>query len=398
MKDQAFQLFLSNTPKPDKIAHLFSLDNIDEVKIADDIIEEVKNIFYTFIKSEPEYLGLFEDSASIVQIAKKFAPFIHGIFKLPIDEAYIKRCFNVGYTHYRIKLEPYAFTLGLWKIAESIKQLNAWPGYSDNIIHLVNFLVNSALAACKQYEDGVAAQQHKILSRSILHDLSGPLNALEFRYENLLREFQQFGSSLDFSIKILQDAKNMVLVLDQKGKFPDAKSDVLELHNLVDQIIELCLVRINEKKIKIKFECPSISQVEIKTNSYKLTQIINNLLSNSIKFTDTAGEIHIVLDLSETDLILSIADTGVGIPAEVLKNLFSLESSVSTLGTQGEKGSGYGLPITKNFIDSLSYKISVESMVKDKDPEKKHGTKFTIVIPREDIVSVATINGNSPKD
>lgn len=389
MKEQAFQLFLSNTPEPKKIAHLFSLENIDEVKIADSIIEELKNVFYSFIKSEPEYIKLFEHSNSIIQIAKKFGPFIRGIFKLPIDQAYIKRCFNVGYTHYKIELEPYAFTLGLWKITESIKRLNAWPLYSDNIIHLVNFLVNSALDACRQYEANVASQQYKILSRSILHDLSGPLNALEFRYENLLREFHQFGSTLDFSIKILQDAKNMVVVLDQKGKVSDAKSDILELHKLVDQIIELNLVKINEKKIQIKFESEQPSQVEIKSNRYKLTQVINNLLSNAINFTDLNGEIQIKLELSESDLILCISDTGVGIPPEDLNNIFNLESSISTLGTQGEKGSGYGLSIAKNFLDSLSYKVSVESMVKKDGAKNNHGTKFSILFPGEDIVSVA---------
>ena len=390
MRDQAFQLFLTNIPEPAKLEHLFSLKNLQEVHITDETIEKLKNVFYSFIKSEPDYLRLFKDSSSIVQVAKKFAPFLRGIFQLPIGQDYIERCFDVGFAHYKIKLEPYAFTLGLWKVAEYTKTLNTSPQYSDNIIHLVNFLVNSALYSCKQYEDSLTAHQHKILSRSILHDLSGPLNALEFRYENLLREFQQFGSSLDFSIQILQDAKNVVLALDQKGKVPDAKTDVLELHKLIEQIIELCLVKINEKKISVKFDCLGLSQVEVKTNSYKLTQIINNLLSNAIKFTDVEGQIHISLEMVNSNLSLSIADTGVGIPKDTLDSIFIIESSVSTLGTQGEKGSGYGLPITKNFLDNLSYQVSIESVVKGEAPDGKHGTKFSILIPGEDIVSIAT--------
>lgn len=389
MKDQVLQIFLGNISKPAKLEHLFSLENIERVEIPETTLEEVKNIFYSFIKSEEEYLKLFQDSSAIVLIAKKFGPFIQGIFELPIDQAYLERCFNVGYAHHKIKLEPYGFTLGLWKIAEHLKKIDTLPTFADNIIHLVNFLVNSAYSSCKQYEDEKNAQQFKILLRSILHDLSGPLSALEFRYENLLREFELFGSSLDFSYKILEDAKNAVIALDQKGKLSEAKTDCLELNRLVEQIVDLNSVKIKEKDLSIKLSNKDISQIEIKTNSYKFTQAISNFLSNAIKFTEKYGEINIILEKIGSDLKISIADTGVGIAEDDMSSIFDIKLGAPTPGTEGEKGSGYGLPIAKKFLDILGYNFSIESIKKTSDSEKKHGTKISVVIPSEDIVSIS---------
>jgi PAS domain S-box-containing protein len=106
-----------------------------------------------------------------------------------------------------------------------------------------------------------------------------------------------------------------------------------------------------------------------------ITTVVRNLLSNAVKFTNPGGEITISLkDLGE-EYELSIADTGVGMSEEKQKKLFKIGENVSTPGTSGEKGSGLGLILCKEFVEKNGGSIRVES-------EVGKGTKFIITLPK----------------
>jgi signal transduction histidine kinase/FixJ family two-component response regulator len=106
----------------------------------------------------------------------------------------------------------------------------------------------------------------------------------------------------------------------------------------------------------------------------RLRQILFNLISNAVKFTET-GEIRIRLDESEAGhLQLSVSDTGIGVPADRMERLFERFTQVDASHNRLYGGTGLGLAITKALVDAMGGSISVESTPGE-------GTSFTVDIP-----------------
>jgi len=92
-----------------------------------------------------------------------------------------------------------------------------------------------------------------------------------------------------------------------------------------------------------------------------ISTILRNLISNAIKFTNQGGEIAISAEKTAKEIFISVSDNGMGIAPERLEKLFSIGKSDSTLGTNKEKGTGLGLILCKEFVESHGGKIWVES-------------------------------------
>jgi signal transduction histidine kinase len=109
--------------------------------------------------------------------------------------------------------------------------------------------------------------------------------------------------------------------------------------------------------------------------------VINNLIGNAIKFSHAGQTIEVSARLDGDYVELKIRDFGVGIPDEKLSTLFTKRGSPSSKGTRGEKGSGYGLPIAKAYLDQYGAEIRVESSEEKYSPEQ-HGSTFTLRLRR----------------
>ena len=107
-----------------------------------------------------------------------------------------------------------------------------------------------------------------------------------------------------------------------------------------------------------------------------MSLVFRNLVNNAVKFTPENGtiSIHTEDDIEKGELIVEIKDTGVGIAAEKVKNLFNSVDNISTLGTNNERGSGLGLMLCKEFVEMNKGRIWVES-------ELGKGTTFYVTVP-----------------
>jgi len=106
-----------------------------------------------------------------------------------------------------------------------------------------------------------------------------------------------------------------------------------------------------------------------------LTSIFGNLLGNAIKFSLRGSTIFVKSEESNTSISISIEDQGVGIAEDRLKDIFSIENKKSTIGTEGEKGSGFGLILCKDMIEQNGGEITVKS-------ESGKGSCFTVVLAK----------------
>jgi|WetSurSiteA1Bulk_404760.scaffolds.fasta_scaffold00611_3 signal transduction histidine kinase len=141
---------------------------------------------------------------------------------------------------------------------------------------------------------------------------------------------------------------------------------------LISDTIETLLESAYQKNISVSLNVEQ--QIEIFSDEDMLKTIIRNLLSNAIKFTHKGGNITLDAVKTEKGLKISVQDNGLGIPENKLKNLFKIDKAASATGTEGEKGTGLGLILCKEFTDKLQGKITAESIV-------KKGTKITVEIP-----------------
>jgi len=105
--------------------------------------------------------------------------------------------------------------------------------------------------------------------------------------------------------------------------------------------------------------------------------VLRNLISNAIKFTSTGKQILITADKNDTEQMITIKDEGTGISPENLLKLFRNTEHLTTFGTNGEKGSGLGLLLCKDFIEKHNGKIWAESEL-----DKGSAFKFTLPIKR----------------
>ncbi len=118
-----------------------------------------------------------------------------------------------------------------------------------------------------------------------------------------------------------------------------------------------------------------VADGEANTDKARVQQMVINLLSNAIKFTDS-GSVTVNASQADGQLVVSVTDTGKGIPADELPTLFDEYRQVEGSESSVQKGTGLGLSITKKFAELLGGSIGVES-------EIGKGSTFTVRVPVE---------------
>ena len=146
----------------------------------------------------------------------------------------------------------------------------------------------------------------------------------------------------------------------QSGRM-EFKPEYFELNAIIKEEILLLNGNAEQKSIIIATELSSIFLVN--ADKAMLSTVLRNLISNAIKFTNQKGKITIASMFKQHELIISVIDNGVGMSKERLNQLFKIDESYSTRGTQNENGTGLGLILCKEFIEKNNGKIWAESEI-----------------------------------
>lgn len=214
----------------------------------------------------------------------------------------------------------------------------------------------------------------------VAHDLRGPLGAIIGLLQVMtLRQdiplHPTHGENLRFIIDngsvlldLIEDLLNVSKL--QTGKITPAPR-FLDAHYLVEIAVNKVSLLAGQKKIEIRNEVPPGSRIH--TDGTLFGQVLQNLLSNAIKFS-RPGDAVTVYTPPDAPTTLAVRDQGVGIPAKAIPKLFVLEEKVSTEGTAGEKGTGFGLPLSSRTMEALGGLLSVES-------EEGQGSTFYAALP-----------------
>ncbi|HYM65595.1 MAG TPA: ATP-binding protein [Candidatus Sulfotelmatobacter sp.] len=220
----------------------------------------------------------------------------------------------------------------------------------------------------------------------IVHELRAPLTAIKDSSELMIEVFENKGKLekeqqkrllqiIDLQAKNLLEQINQVLdaAKIEAGRFSISKK-LSDISKVIEDSIEPFLPQAKKKQILISTNIYyPLPKVEI--DPERITQVLNNLISNSLKFTSPNGKITVSARPDKEYLEVSITDNGMGIPENEQKDLFSKYYQIRTNPHElSKKGTGLGLYIVKGIVEAHSGQVSVSS-------RPGEGTTITFTIP-----------------
>lgn len=226
---------------------------------------------------------------------------------------------------------------------------------------------------------------------NISHELRTPLTVILGPLESLIKKNK--GSEDRAVLELAhKNAQKMLLLIDQLLDFRSAEQGNIKMNishaDLIESIREtVSLIKplADERSQSLTLEINRDSCLAW-FDSEKIEKILNNLISNAIKYTQTSGSIKVVVNVSENEIgyfiRFIVEDNGTGIPSEKIDNIFELFYRAGNTPENKVRGSGIGLSYTKNIIEACEGNISVESPITTING-KQQGTRFIVEIPVE---------------
>lgn len=204
----------------------------------------------------------------------------------------------------------------------------------------------------------------------VAHDLRTPLNNIEALSDMIAENYdpnlvELISKSANQAQKIIQD-----LIEAEKEHQESINRQSVEVYAYIKSITNKWMVDDSRKIILID----NTQNAEIDINTSKIERVIDNIISNGLKFSPKDSNLEIILNQDDVLVYIVIKDYGIGIPQNLQRHLFDQFSSAGRTGLQGEKSIGLGLHISKKIVEQHNGTISVVS-------SENKGTTFTIALP-----------------
>ncbi len=180
--------------------------------------------------------------------------------------------------------------------------------------------------------------------------------------------------NIKIASKRLSELVNDILDVSriEQGKLT-IKTEKININNLIQEVLEQFAIKANEKNLKLEFD-EKQNQLWVKADPKKVKQILINLVGNAIKYTQQ-GKVSILTEESKNFVKIIVKDTGIGMSAQAMKNLFSKFYRIKNDKTEGISGTGLGLWISRELARKMKGDLEVESM-------EGVGSQFILKLPK----------------
>jgi len=235
----------------------------------------------------------------------------------------------------------------------------------------------------KQYEEDILEAKEKaeesdslknIFLANMSHELRTPLNAI-IGFDEILKDNDNFTqeqkeyleyieSSANHLLSIINDLVDVSQLSSHQLNYTLGKIKVCEIVEPLIPVLRQQLVSLHKEHIDLIIHPykEDIKGIVLNTDKNRFSQIIINLVNNAIKFTDE-GKIEISCNIKNNDLVVSVNDTGIGIPKDKQEIIFERFRQVEEKLSRRYEGSGLGLSLVKDIVSLLNGKVWVESEV-----------------------------------
>lgn len=218
------------------------------------------------------------------------------------------------------------------------------------------------------------------------HEIRTPMNAVLGLSDLALRE-EMSAPAREYIHQIKASSKNLLVIINDIldfSKIESGKMDINETEyeplSLINDLTSIVNSRIGSKEIEFTMDISPDLPKSLYGDSVRIHQIILNLLTNAVKFTNS-GEVHFKIDFEAKDkdtaiMKAEISDTGIGIKKEDMNKLFNSFQQVDSKRNRNIEGTGLGLAISRQLLNLMGGNISLES-------EYEKGTTFYFEVPQK---------------
>jgi len=212
----------------------------------------------------------------------------------------------------------------------------------------------------------------------VAHDLRNPIGAVESIA--MMMELEEVNEDTLDNISMIKEscvkARSIIGDLLEAARNENrnvVETEKIELNVFLKNLVDAWKIQ-KDFKSNVVFISTSQKMYAL-INSEKFQRVIDNLISNALKFSKDTDKVLVNLDQTRSEISIKIQDQGMGIPQDMLPHLFESFSKAGREGLRGEKSTGLGLSIVKQIVESHRGTIKVESI-------EGKGTTFTITLPQ----------------
>lgn len=218
------------------------------------------------------------------------------------------------------------------------------------------------------------------------HEIRTPINAVLGMNEMVLRECDD-ENIRGYAGNIQSAGQNLLAIINDILDFSKIESGKLEIVDanydfgqMLNDIVNMVLIKAEQKSLKFEVQADGNLPVNLFGDEVRIKQVIVNILNNAVKYTK-AGKVCLKIsgEKQADDTILldiKVTDTGIGIRKEDIDKLFNNFERLDLVENRNVEGTGLGLAITRNLVDKMNGKLTVES-------EYGQGSTFSVVIPQK---------------
>ena len=224
----------------------------------------------------------------------------------------------------------------------------------------------------------ISEQKRRNFVSDASHELKTPLASIKLLSDSILQNDMDAVTVKEFVGDIGNEADRLnrmtqkLLSLTRIESQEDSDCEIVYIAPTVDRVVRMLTGIANENSITMQTQI--IQDCSILIIEDDLYQIIFNLVENGIKYNTTGGKLTVTLDREEENAVISVRDTGVGIPEESVEHVFERFYRVDKARARKTGGSGLGLSIVRNMVERNGGQISLESKVGE-------GSLFTLRFP-----------------
>ena len=299
----------------------------------------------------------------------------------------------VSYTSanvYQYSIEDFAYqyryllVILLVSILLIIGILAAWIANRQRSLHLIKVKNDQLALAVDKVTEANSAKSQFLAQMS--HEIRTPMNAIiglttiaqkDVKDPQKMSEYlMKVDGASRILLGIINDVLDMSAIENHKMKIA---SEEFDLKQLLSSVTTVYYQQCKQKNIDFEMRMQGVTEERLIGDSLRVNQILLNLLSNAVKFTQSGGEVSVLVIQASTskDMVhmrFIVSDTGCGMTDDLKKRLFNPFEQEDATTAKKHGGSGLGLSITKNLVDLMHGNIQVES-------KKDVGSVFTVDIP-----------------